>query len=237
MEHTTAPLLIARLLALRSLPRSDAEARRLLVDEGLRQEVETRLAACGLRLLDHPFSEHIAVALARESEGAVFNTGEAWQASNLALPRDAVALLVILWALIILPKRERQLAHENLDGDNQGEMFGTVTAPPQADVSRGFPENVLLEDYGKLLGGKARVQMVLGQIARLGFIERRNKILHEGPLLDLAFDYAEMAPRILQGALADLLRSRVSNAAQISPLPAVARREESVMPNPIDGAD
>jgi hypothetical protein len=27
-------------------------------------------------------------------------------------------------------------------------------------------------------------------------------------LLDLAFDYAEMAPRILQGALADLLKQR-----------------------------
>jgi hypothetical protein len=48
----------------------------------------------------------------------------------------------------------------------------------------------------------------LGTLARLGFIERRNKAIFEGPLLDLAFDYAELAPRILQGALAEVLKAR-----------------------------
>lgn len=68
---------------------------------------------------------------------------------------------------------------------------------------------MLLEDYGKLLGGKARLQQfALPQLSRLGFIERRNKIIFEGPLLDLAFDYAEFAPRILEGALSDLLKQR-----------------------------
>jgi hypothetical protein len=45
-------------------------------------------------------------------------------------------------------------------------------------------------------------------LKRLGFIEQRSKTIHEGPLLDLAFDYAEMAPRVLQGALSDLLKQR-----------------------------
>ena len=36
-------------------------------------------------------------------------------------------------------------------------------------------------------------------------------MIHEGPLLDLAFDYAEMAPRILDGALSDLLVAVNSN--------------------------
>ncbi|MEJ5211130.1 MAG: hypothetical protein WHV61_06845, partial [Burkholderiales bacterium] len=63
--------------------------------------------------------------------------------------------------------------------------------------------------YARLVGGRARItQFILPQLSRLGFIERRNKIIYEGPLLDLAFDYGEMAPRILQGALADLLRRR-----------------------------
>ena len=63
--------------------------------------------------------------------------------------------------------------------------------------------------FRSLLGGKARItNFILPQLSRLGFIERKNKIIHEGPLLDLAFDYAEMAPRILQGALADLLKKR-----------------------------
>lgn len=210
MNTDLAARLIARLLALRFLPRDDAEVRRLLVDIAFRDEVEARLAASGLRLLAQPFAAHVSLALAREQESAVFEQNDAWQASNLGLPRDAVALLVILWALIILPKRERQLASEASQTDAQNELFETVRLTPAArEASRGIPENVLLEDYGKLLGGRARLQQfALPQLSRLGFIERRNKIIHEGPLLDLAFDYAEFAPRILEGALSDLLQQR-----------------------------
>lgn len=209
MNTDSAARLIARLLALRFLPREDAEARRLLIDAGFRDEVEARLAESGLRLLAHPFASHIAVALAREQESAVFEQNDAWQASNIGLPKDAAALLVILWALIILPKRERQLAGET-QTDAQNELFETVKLTSAAhEASRGIPENVLLEDYGKLLGGRARLQQfALPQLSRLGFIERRNKVIHEGPLLDLAFDYAEFAPRILEGALSDLLKQR-----------------------------
>jgi hypothetical protein len=209
MNHDPAARLIARLLALRSLPRNDEAVRRLLVDAAFRDEVEQRLAASGLRLLAHPFATNVALALARESEGAVFEQGNAWQASNIGLPKDTIALLVILWALIILPKRERQLSGSAAEADAQSDMFGSVKLTAAAhDASRGIAQNTLLEDYGKLLGGKTRVQFALPQLARLGFIELKNKVIHEGPLLDLAFDYAEMAPRILQGALSDILKQR-----------------------------
>lgn len=205
----SAQQLTAKLIAQRYLPRDDKTVRRLLVDLTFRQEIEANLAACGLRLLDHPFAGHVAVALIREAEGAVFDDGEVWQASNVGLPKDAIALLVVLWALIILPKRERQLGREATDG--QGDMFGNVVKAVGDEVSRGIAENVLLEDYGKLLGGKARVSnFALPQLARLGLIERKNKVIHEGPLLDLVFDYAEMAPRILQGALGDLIRAQAA---------------------------
>lgn len=210
MNNDSAARLIARLLAQRYLQREDAEVRRLLVDSSFHAEVEQRLAACGLRLLAHPFASHVGIALLRETEGAVFEQHDTWQSSNIGLPKDAVALLVILWALIILPKRERQLSSEAAQQESQSELFETVRLTPLAhDASRGIAENTLLEDYGKLLGGKSRIQQfALPQLSRLGFIERRNKVIHEGPLLDLAFDYAEMAPRILQGALADLLKQR-----------------------------
>ncbi len=210
MNQDHAARLIARLLALRCLPREDRDVRRLLVDAGFRDEVDQRLAASGLRLLAHPFSAHVGVALTRECESAVFEQNDAWQSNNLGLPKDAVALLVILWALIILPKRERQLSGETSRKEDQTEMFETVKLTPQAhEASRGIAENLLLEDYGKLLGGKARLQQfALPQLSRLGFIERKNKVIHEGPLLDLVFDYAEMAPRILNGALSDLLKQR-----------------------------
>ena len=197
---------IARLLAQRWLPKSDAEVRRLLIDESFRQDIEHRLAAVGLRLLDNPFAAHIAVALAANTENVVFGRGDAWLSNNSGLNRDGVALLILLWALIILPKRERQLSREATTDESQTDLFGNKQAAPlRDDAARGVPENVLLEDYGKLLGGKARLQFLLPVLSRLGFIERRNKVLHEGPLLDLAFDYAELAPRILDGALADVL--------------------------------
>lgn len=198
---------IARLLAQRWLPKSDAEIRRLLIDESFRHDIEHRLAAVGLRLLDNPFAEHVAIGLAASTENPVFGHGDAWLSNNVGLSRDGVALLILLWALIILPKRERQLSRASATDEGQTDLFGNrQAAPPRDDAARGIPENVLLEDYGKLLGGKARVQQfLLPVLSRLGFIERRNKVLHEGPLLDLAFDYAELAPRILDGALADVL--------------------------------
>jgi hypothetical protein len=196
----------AKLIASRYLPREDNDVRRLLVDLGFRQEVGANLAACGLRLLDHPFAAYVAVALMRETEGAVFDDGEQWQASNIGLPKDAIALLVVLWALIILPKRERQLGRELEDG--QGDMFGNIIKAVGDDVSRGIAENVLLEDFGKLLGGKGRINFMLPQLSRLGLIERRNKVICEGPLLDLVFDYAGMAPRIINGAMGDLIRAQ-----------------------------
>lgn len=206
-SHDFAATLIARLLALRFLPRQDKEVVRLLSDPGLRQEVETRLGACGLRLLDHPYADHVAIALARESEGAVFEREGEWLPGNSGLSRDAVALLVLLWALIILPKRERQLTHADAAG--QVDMFGGVAKKTDQEPAPGIQETTLLEDYGRLLGGRARVtQFLLPVLSRLGFIERRNKALYEGPLLDLAFDYAEMAPRILEGVLADILKQR-----------------------------
>ncbi|HRD91275.1 MAG TPA: hypothetical protein PK752_23915 [Accumulibacter sp.] len=209
-----APL-IARLLARRSLPRSDPGVSRLLVDAGLRGEVEARLAACGLRLLDHPYAAHVAIGVDRAAESAVFETEKDWQASNIGLSRDVVALLVLLWALIILPKRERQISRDSLESQGQSELFGT-SRPVDRDpstVSGVVAESALLEDYGKLLGGKARVrQFMLPTLSRLGFIERRQGMIHEGPLLDLALDYAELAPRILQGALGDLLRQRAGGA-------------------------
>jgi hypothetical protein len=218
MNANTPAEFIARLLAQRWLHKSDAEVRRLLIDESFRQDIEHRLAAAGLRVLDNPFAGHIAVALAANAENAVFGRGDAWLSNNAGLNRDGVALLILLWALIILPKRERQLSRDATTDAGQTDLFGNKQAAPlRDDATRGVPENVLLEDYGKLLGGKARLQFLLPVLSRLGFIERRNKVLHEGPLLDLAFDYAELAPRILDGALADVLAAvNGKNAAKMA---------------------
>ncbi len=59
-----AQVLIARLIAERWVQRAEPLARRVLVDEDFRVEIERRLAACGLRLLDNPYATHIALGLA-----------------------------------------------------------------------------------------------------------------------------------------------------------------------------
>lgn len=202
-------VLVSRLLAHRVIPRSDALARRALLDDAFRAELDQRLAAVGLRLVENPYAEHIAVALLPAMTEPVFGSGEAWLNNNLGLPRDGVALLVIVWALIILPKRERQISRVEAGREGQHDMFGAQKPLETGDtVSVGISEDALYADFGKQLGGRTRFAANLGRLVNLGFLNRRNKWLEEGPMLDLMIDYAQLAPRIIEGALADVLGRR-----------------------------
>ena len=86
-------------------------------------------------------------------------------------------------------------------------MFGADKPVAHGEsVSGGLSEASLLADFGPLLGGKVKVRnFMLGKLARLGFIERRNGVIFEGPLLDVALDYRVLADRIIHGTLADVL--------------------------------
>ena len=193
--------LTARLLAQRCLPRSDKLVRRALVDETFRHELDRRLADVGLRLLDNPYAAHVGVALESELAEPVFGAGREYAASNMGLTRDEIALLVIIWSLIVLPKRERV-------DDGQSDLFGGGDRPVAhgETVSGTLTEASLIADFGPRLGGRTKVRnFMLGKLARLGFIERRNGLISEGPLLDLALDYRVMADRIIHGTLGELL--------------------------------
>ena len=205
--HDETATLVTRLLAQRWLPRDDTQARKALLDEGFREELDRRLAAVGLELREHPYSAYIGLAVARSAERTVFGGSESWISNTLQLDRDAVALLVVLWALIVLPKRQRQIERQQAEADaSQTQMFAEGKPisrdPALAPV---LAERTVLADFGDKLGGKMRVNINLGQLARHGFIVRRKGELTEGPLLDLAFDYERTARRILDGALVDLL--------------------------------
>ncbi len=198
--------LIARLLAHRFLPRDDAQARRALLDELFRQELDRRLEACGLALREHPYSPWLGIAIAKKAERAVFGSEQSWLSNTLGLDRDAVALLVVLWALIILPKRQRQLERQNVEAASQTQMFAeTRPIPVTSDVAPVLAERTLIADFGDRLGGKTRINFNLGLLARHGFVTRSRGEIGEGPMLDLAFDYERTARRILDGALTDLL--------------------------------
>jgi len=202
-----AALLAAELLARRWLPRQHPKVRRALVDADLWAATQDRLAQVGLRLIDNLYADHVSVALLRPAETAVFGEAGLNSHNNIDLPRDAVSLLVLLWALILLPKRERQQARAaSANGDDQNDMFGRERpVPTAASVSPLVPYRALLADFGVQLGKKTRLDTNLKRLENHGFIVRKGEDIGEGPLLDLLLDYDALAPRILQGALADVL--------------------------------
>ena len=215
MSDPTATL-IARLLAERWLPRDDHAVRQVLVDAELRDDLDRRLAAAGMRLLEHPYAAHVAVGVARAQENEVFGSARAWAASNLQLDRDALALLVVLWSLLVLPKRQRQIARQESDRQqDQEQMFAELKPVPVGqDMVEPINERTLVADFGDKLGGKFRINLSLGALQRHGFIVRRKERIAEGPLLDLAFDYERIASRVMDGALSFVVeQARATQAA------------------------
>lgn len=214
-----AQLLIAQLLTHQTLPRENKLVKRALTDEVFRLDIDTRLAACGMKFLDNVYADNVTLALSRQIEPKIFGSREVWQNNNMGLARDGVALLVVLWGLIILPKRERQEAHQNALED-QEDMFGKDKPLPRAeDASMGISYRALLADFGDRLGKKTRMDMNLGILAKLGFIERRGDMICEGPLLDLMMDTDVLKDRIINGALADIFHRPPPKEAAILSFP------------------
>ena len=214
-----AALLSAELLARRWLPRQHPRVRRALIDADLWQSVQERLGQVGLRLVDNIHADHVAVALLRSAEASVFGEAALDANNNVDLPRDAVSLLVVLWSLIVLPKRERQAARAaSAEVDAQNEMFNTDRPMPAATaVSPLVSYKALLADFGAQLGKKTRMDGNLKRLETHGFIVRRGDDIAEGPLLDLLLDYDALAPRVLDGALSDVLaRTRAQAEAEAS---------------------
>lgn len=206
--NNDAQILVARLLTHQTMRRDERMVRRVLSDDGFRAEVDTALAGCGLKLLDNVYADHVTLALRRDVEPKIFGAKESWQNNNFGLARDGVALLVVLWAQIILPKRERQEAHQHVAQD-QSDMFGKEKPLPRAeDTSMGISYKALLADFGDKLGKKTRMDMNLGLLTRVGFIERRGDLILEGPLLDLMMDTDVLKERIINGALADVFKAK-----------------------------
>ena len=220
-----AQILIARLLTHQTLRRDDKMVKRALSDEQFRIEVDKRLLECGMKLLDNVYADHVTIALHRNVEPKIFGAKDIWQNNNFGLTRDGVALLVVLWAQIILPKRERQETHTTVD-DDQTDMFDKEAPIPRAeDTSIGISYTALLSDFGDKLGKKTRMDMNLGALSRMGFIERRGDVILEGPLLDLLMDTDVLKERIINGALADVFKRVPPNVAVIARAPVEAEPE------------
>ena len=205
MVESELRTLIAKLMANQALRRDDALVVRALTDESFRQELEQRLKGSGLKFLENPYCDYVCLVLDREMEQPVMGSGDAWLSNTVGLGRDGVALLMVLWALIILPKRQRQIERKTVDED-QEELFAEEKPLEKGStVSAPISRNALIADFGDLLGKKTRIDGNLSLLARSGFIVRQREMIYEGPLLDLVLDYNQLAERVLDGALQDLL--------------------------------
>lgn len=161
------------------LARREAKA---LMDPAKRGEAERRLNAVGLSLAWSPYSRYYGLALA---DGPGTRTE---RITNLTeLDRNALALLVILWARLVLPQR---LAEEGREGG--------VSEPVVSF-------DALNAEYGKKLGGR-RFEMYVSQLKRLGFLEyTRKDEIKAGPFLDLLGDSNKLASYLRQSTLAKVL--------------------------------
>lgn len=222
-----ATQLCAQLLAQRWLPRKHPLVKRALIDSELWQSVQDRLAQTGLRLVDNLHADHVTVALLRETQPKVFGEAGLNANNNFELPRDGVSLLIVLWSLIILPKRERQAARASSADDGQSEMFKAERPlPSAAQVSPALSYKALLADFGAQLGKKVRIDGNLKRLESQGFITRKGDDICEGPLLDLLLDYDILAPRILDGVLGEVL-AKTKALAQESKAAAEQAQEDN----------
>lgn len=206
METTTpdvpksrAQEICSRLMMKPYIPKADFKD--LVVDDSLRGEVESRLKSVGLALVDNYYSKYFAVRLTDEIERDATLT---W-AANFHLEKPAIALLVVLWAKLVFPKRIAQERREQ-PGDNVRPLF--PQNEPVPDIQLSTSEAALRAELGRKCGG-SKLPIYLGQLRRLGFLEySRLDNITEGPLLDLLVDGQQMAIKLKNSALWDVLGRR-----------------------------
>lgn len=193
-----AALLCARLLRAGAVPRTELPE---LDFPEVRREVERRLAAVGLILATSAYSEHVGIRLSGEvTSDVAFDA-----ASNLGLRSDACALLVILWARLVLQKRT---AADTRELPGQEALFPLQ----QAATARGFRPSVrlaaLVREFRAVLGGRSHIQRLVTQLRRLHFLAGHGEIIEAGPLLELGIDGERMIGFIRREVLARLLAER-----------------------------
>jgi len=199
-----AALVCARLLREGTVARAELPA---LDHPDIRHEVERRFEAVGLVLATSAYSDHVGVRLSPEvTADAAFDA-----ASNLGLRADACALLVILWARLVLQKRTAA---------DTRQVPGQVSLLPgeQAAAAQRFTPLVRLEtlfrEFGAALGSRTHIKGLVSQLRRLGFLDGHGDVIEAGPLLELGVDGERMIAFIRRKVLAELLARGAEGAPE-----------------------
>lgn len=192
----------------------------LEVDEHLFNEVQKALSQVGMELVYNAYSPYYAVRLTPEAQETVD------QSNNLGLKNNEIAMLVILWSKLILPKRLNEnasalkspVSEENIEdldipADSDSLEEGETEASKTQDhASKGgvaeerksiyIKLNELSAEFGAHFGSRTAFKAILTRLSNLQFIRIHNEVIAEGILLDLLVDGYRMANEIKKSALA-----------------------------------
>jgi hypothetical protein len=189
-----ARLIAARLLREGAVLRSEIED---LDHPEVRREVEKRLEAAGLTLASSAYSEYVGIRISPDIAGdRAFDA-----ASNLGLRADACALLVVLWARLVMQKRTATDSRQT-PGDSR------LFAADAAEAARNFVPSVRFEalarEFQDVFGSRSHLKRLVTQLRRLKFAAGRGEVIEAGPLLELGIDGEAMVAFIRRGVLSRL---------------------------------
>ena len=176
-----------------------SSCRDLFYDEDLRTEVEKRLLVVGMQLIINVYSENVGVGLNRYTAA---DDRLEWS-NNFGLERGAMALLLILWAKLILPKRLAQEERQPEDG-SVGSLFPELEEIPSPRVS--VSRDQIVAEFGDVLGVVIMTNKYVAQLARARLVRAHSGIIEEGPLLALVVDEAGLTDELRREVLISVLR-------------------------------
>jgi hypothetical protein len=177
-----------------------ADFRDLLYDEELRQRVERRLQSVGMKLLYNVHGDHWGVGL---NDNTAADDRLEWS-NNLGLERGALALLLVLWCKLILPKRLEQESTAEQKGLLSAAFAEYLASPPPPAASIGRDQ--IVAEFGQLLGGVTNTSKYLAQLSRAKLIKTYGGVIEEGPLLALVIDEAGLGDQLRREVLISTLR-------------------------------
>lgn len=190
--------IISRLIINGYLHRKDALE---LMNPNIRKEVEDRLQRVGLTLVSSAYSEYYGIRLIKEIESDPIND---W-VSNYKMDEACYALLVILWAKLVLPKRISKDEGQSLE-DNKQILLVEDKNAWEKYTHLSVSWETLYAEFGKKLGGKTKFSSYIGQLKKMGFIQYANKErITAGPMMEVLIDGHKMASYIRDSCIAELL--------------------------------
>jgi hypothetical protein len=198
-----AMLVCARLVREGTVSRSELG---VLDHPDVRADVERRLAGVGLTLATSAYCDHVGIRLAPEVIGdRAFDA-----ATHLGLKSDACALIVILWARLVLQKRTAQASRQT---PGQTELLAADRAEAAKEFSPHVRLTALVSEFGHVLGSETHVRSLVTQLRNLGFAAGRGDVVEAGPLLELGIDGERMVSFIRREVLARLLEENAESSA------------------------